>query len=260
MKQTWNIIIVCVTLLLLALIAAAIASAYGNQETVTVTGTAKKTVKPDRLLVNLSLTETDLDQAAAVTRLDARVKSLKDTLQSTGIDPTLLEQGQVSVYPYYDYSTSQPQPEPGKQKKQVTQNINLRLDEAKVGNIATIANSLTITIANLNPGVENYSFNYDFSNRDVIANELRSAAILNAKEKAVATVTPLGNTLGKLVSITDSGSFGGVVPMYFDKTTMSSAEPAGRSLSTSPQEQEVEFSVTASFRTKSKGILGYLGF
>jgi uncharacterized protein len=259
MKQAWVIVAVCLTLLALGLIGSWTYLSSRQQENITVTGTSKKLLKPDRLLVTMSMQEVDLDQSAAVSRLDTRVTALKTALTAIGIDAATLEQGTVSVTPYYDYSPNAVQPEPGKQKKQVTQNINLRLDQSKVGELASITNKLTIAIAGLVPGLENYSFSYDFADRDKVSNELRTAAVENAKQKAINTLSPLNAKAGKIVSISDSagGSVYPVMPMMYDKTISSAPSSApGLSLSTSPQEQEVEFSVTVTFQIEQKKSFG----
>lgn len=250
MKRNWSIVIVCATIVLIAGIGAYTYGQLSTRETITVKGTAKKLVTPDRLMSTITLTEISEDQVAASKNLETRVVDLQVALQNTGIDTSLLTQGTVTIAPYFDYTNSVNQPQ---DRKQISQTITLRLDKTKVGDLGDMSKKITNAITALNPGVNNYYFNYDFVDRDKVSGELRSEAVKNAQQKAVETLSLLNARAGRVVSVNDEYT-GGIRPWFMMDRAVGAAPEStvGSGFATSPQEQEVEFSVNVTYQIQNK--------
>jgi len=170
--------------------------------TITVSGEGKVTAKPDIAEVSLGLQTENPSVANAQKENTEKMNKIVAALKSLGIEDKDIQTTNYSIYPIYDYPD-------GQQKLrgyQVAQNVTLKIRNLdKVGDVLAKAGDLG---ANQIGGL-----NFTIDEPEVLRQQAREKALLNAKEKAEALAKISGAKLGKLVSFSE-GSAGEPIPYY----------------------------------------------
>ena len=79
-------------------------SPYGMANSITVNGEGKASVKPDMLVVNLSVSELAATTELAQTQSDEKMNKIKELLSGYAIPESNIKTTSVNVYPEYDRS------------------------------------------------------------------------------------------------------------------------------------------------------------
>lgn len=170
--------------------------------TIAITGEGKVTAIPDIAEISLGI-QTDKPTVAVAQKENTdKMNQIISQLKGMGIDAKDIQTTNYSIYPRYDYSN-------GRQAVlgyTVSQNVAVKIRNLdKVGDIVDKAGSLGANQVG--------SLNFTIDEPEVIKQQAREKALLNAKEKAEALAKIAGVRLGKLVSFTESGS-GQPMPIY----------------------------------------------
>lgn len=167
--------------------------------TISVQGTAERSVAPDVATFVFSVTSEDAEVATAQQKSADATKSIIDYLKEQGVEERDIKTVSYNVYPKYDYNYGGECDEwgrcvPGNQRLvgyTVDESVSVKVrDTAKAGDLIAGAGSRGAT------NVSGLSFTID--DPDGIKAEVRAEAIADAKEKAEKLAESLGVHLGKL--------------------------------------------------------------
>jgi len=154
-----------------------------------VTGSADTMVTPDRIYVRILLSEKETKDKISVEELEGRmIAALKEL--SINIEKDLVLSDMLSNYKFYLL----------KQKDIIkTKEYSLQLVDA--GTVTKVFVALE------NIGISNVSItDAEVSNHDLIENICREKAIEDAKNKAIAFVKPLNQSIGSAIYIADNAA------------------------------------------------------
>jgi len=176
--------------------------------TITIDGEGKVTAIPDIAEISLGIQTDKATVASAQKENTDKMNKIIAELKGTGIEAKDIQTTNYSIYPRYDWNE-------GKQTLlgyTVSQNVTVKIRNLdKIGDIVDKAGSLGAN------QVSSLSFTID--EPEVIKQQAREKALVNAKEKAEALAKVAGVRLGKLVSFTESAT--PVYPVYRDYATKS---------------------------------------
>jgi uncharacterized protein YggE len=175
-------------------------------ETVSVTGTGRVTLTPDRASFTVGVQTVAPSLAAATQENAARMTAVVAALRKAGASDRELRTTGLSIYP-------QQSAEPGKQARitgyQVSNNVTVTRDD--VATIATLLEAAVQASANTVSGVS-FSVSDSARGRDTGL----QAAFAEAKAKADVLARAAGRTVGRALAITEGGAAmpPGPMPMY----------------------------------------------
>ncbi len=171
--------------------------------TITIDGEGKITAIPDIAEISLGIQTDKVTVATAQKENTDKMNKIIAELKGMGIEAKDIQTTNYSIYPRYDWNE-------GKQTLlgyTVSQSVTVKIRNLdKIGDIVDKAGSLGAN------QVSSLSFTID--EPEVIKQQAREKALINAKEKAEALAKVAGVKLGKLVSFTESSS--PVYPVYRD--------------------------------------------
>ncbi|MDD2807736.1 MAG: SIMPL domain-containing protein [Patescibacteria group bacterium] len=180
--------------------------------TITIDGEGKVNAIPDIAQVSLGVTTDNLKVADAQKENTTKVNDLMKNLKALGVADKDIQTSNYNIYPKYDYSN-------GKQNLigyTVNQSLNVKIRNLdSVGNIIESAGRLGANQVG--------SLNFTIDDPEIIKQQAREKALVNAKEKADALAKVAGVKLGKLVSFAENSGNAG--PIYYDN--LKSAAPSG---------------------------------
>jgi uncharacterized protein YggE len=167
----------------------------GPPETVSVTGTGRVTLVPDRFSFTAGVQTSAPTVDAAVNENNERVARVVAALKSAGAKPEEIQTSGFSIYPQQDYSQGQL---PRLLGYQVNNSITVRKKE-----IATASKLLQVAIG---AGVNTASgLNFEVSDPTRGRDQGMKAAFDDAKSKAALLAQAAGRTLGRAMNITEGG-------------------------------------------------------
>ncbi|MDD9341572.1 MAG: oxidative stress defense protein [Providencia heimbachae] len=159
---------------------------------ITTSGNSVIKATPDMATLNINVSVTEKDAAAAKAGVDKRVAEYFEFLKKNGIDKKDINAANVRTQPKYDYSSV-------KQKSTIEGYVATRTVEVKVNNLEQLNSLLDGALAaGLN---EISSVEFGVVNPQQYRNEAREKAIQNATEQANALAKGFNVQLGPVYSI-----------------------------------------------------------
>jgi uncharacterized protein YggE len=209
-------------------------------ETVTVSGTGRATVTPDRFTFSVGVQTVAGTVDEAVSENNRRVASVIAALKKAGAQDKDIQTSQFSIYPQQDYQQ-------GKLPRilgyQVSNNISVR--SAKVGDAGRL---LGIAVA---AGVNNSSgINFEVSDPSRGRDEGLRAAFNDAKAKAALLAQAAGRTLGRAVEINEGTGGREIPPRPMVGRAMAMEAQVAADVPVESGSQEVTYTVTVSFELR----------
>ncbi len=175
--------------------------------TITVSGLGEVVVKPDIATVSFGVTAENLDVAKAQTTATTKMNNIINLLKEKGVAEKDIKLTNYNIYPRYDYTpTSSIYPYTGKQVLAayvVSQTVEVKIrDISKAGAILTGVGEFGVT------DVSGLTFTVD--NENVVKDQARDLAIIDAKDQAKVLAKGLGVRLVKITSFSEGGNY----PIY----------------------------------------------
>ena len=210
-------------------------------ETITVGGTGKSTVAPDRFTFSVGVQTVAPTVDQAVNQNNTRVAAVVAALKKAGATDTELRTSNFAIWPQQDYSQ-------GKLPRilgyQVSNNISVTKSEiAEAGKLLQVA---------VNAGVNQSSgLQFEVSDPAKGRSEGLTAAYQDARAKAALLAAAAGRSLGRTMTINE-GASQGTPPPYPPRPMAARAEMA-QAVSDIPIEsgsQEMTYSVTVVFELR----------
>jgi uncharacterized protein YggE len=207
-------------------------------ETVSVSGSAKVPLTPDRVRFNIGVDTTAPTVADAVRQNSERVARVVAALRAAGATEREIKTSNFSIFPQYDYADNR---RPRLIGYQVSNNVTVtkntpaeagRLLQAAVDAGANTASGLMFTVSDETRGRE----------------EGLQAAFADARAKAQVLAKSAGRTLGRAVSITEGAapSYPPPMPLY---GRMAVAE-VRQDVPVEPGVEELRFTVSVIFELR----------
>lgn len=211
-------------------------------ETITVSGTGRSTVAPDRFTFTVGVQTVAQTVDEAVNENNARVASVVAALKKAGAGERDIRTSNFAIFPQQDYSQ-------GKLPRilgyQVSNNIIVTRNQVgEAGRLLQVA---------VNAGVNQSSgLQFEVSDPTKGRNEGLTAAYQDARAKAALLASAAGRTLGRAMSINEGG--GQVTPPpYMPRPMAMRVEAAAQAVSDIPVEsgsQEMSYTVTVVFELR----------
>ena len=212
------------------------APATGLAGTVTVSGTGRVSVTPDRFSFFVGVQTMGPSVDAAVAENNRRTAAVIAALKKAGARDQDIQTSQFSIYPQQDYQEGKP---PRILGYQVTNNVTVRSE--KVGDAGRL---LGIAVA---AGVNNSSgINFEVSDPARGRDEGLRAAFADARAKAALLAQASGRTLGRAVTITE-GTQHTPPPMPMQRAMAMEARVANADVPVEAGTSQVTYVVTATF-------------
>ena len=208
-------------------------------ESVTVSGTGRSTVTPDRFTFNVGVQTMSATVDDAVTENNRRVASVIAALKKAGAQDKDIQTSQFSIYPQQDYQQ-------GKLPRivgyQVSNNISVRSTK-----VAEAGRLLGIAVA---AGVNNSSgINFEVSDPAKGREQGLRAAFDDARAKASLLAQAAGRNLGRALLISE-GIHQQEPPPRPMMRTMAMEAQASADIPVESGSQEVTFTVTVTFELR----------
>ena len=198
----------------------------------TVTGNAVASVTPDEATIWITVSSLKPSAVAAHAAANTSTVSVLSSLMQAGLTTDDLKTTGISLYAEYDYT------ETGRVLRGFRFSNSLLITVTDMDQVGEILD-LIIIAGGDDVAIDNIGFTV--SNRAEIEDEVRLAAIDNALAKAAAMAERAGVTLGRAITITESG---GATPVFFEAPAMEERAFATPVFSGS---QEVQVSVYIEF-------------
>ncbi|MGV9827033.1 MULTISPECIES: SIMPL domain-containing protein [unclassified Gordonia (in: high G+C Gram-positive bacteria)] len=202
--------------------------------TVTVVGSGKVTGVPDTLRADVGVEATGPDVSTALNESNATVKKVTDAVVAAGVDRKDVATQNVSLTP--QYST----PAPGGTNEitgyQASNTIRITMhDTAKASQVLSAA----ATAGGDSTRINNVAFSID--DDSTLLEQARKAAFDDARTRASQYASLAGDSLGKVITITESS--GDAQP----QTPQRSSDVAVSAVPLEPGQQTVSFTVTVTY-------------
>lgn len=173
---------------------------------ITVTGEGQVAVVPDMATISLGVTVNGDTAKAALDANSAALAAVLERLTAAGIEAKDVQTSGLSLGPVYDYSSSS---SGGAQKVQGYNASNMVTVQVRsIEQVGPVLDASVTDGANMLNGIT-------FGLLDPVpaTDEARKKAVEDARRKAALYAGAAGVELGKIVSITEGGSFGAPVMM-----------------------------------------------
>lgn len=175
------------------------------QRTITVTGSGTVTAKPDYAIVTMMVTSQNNTAQTVFAQSDESSARLMKSLGDAGVATEDISQRTFALNPTYDYSGG------GGASPKLTGYHMMTTYEVKVHNLKTLP---VVLDAGSLSGASNITIEgYDASGKERMKEAATKKAIEDAREEAGRLAREMGAQLGDIVSISDSESAGGAMPM-----------------------------------------------
>lgn len=215
------------------------APAMGPSGSVTVGGTGRSSVTPDRFSFNVGVQTVGATVDAAVAENNRRVAAVIAALKKAGAQDKDIQTSQFSIYPQQDYQE-------GKLPRilgyQVSNNVTVRSE--KVGDAGRL---LGIAVA---AGVNNSSgINFEVSDPSRGRDQGLRAAFDDARAKASLLAQASGRTLGRALTISE-GTQHTPPPMPMQRTMAMEARLESSDVPVESGTQQLTYMVTVTFELR----------
>jgi uncharacterized protein YggE len=186
----------------------------GYEETVSVTGTGRATLTPDRFSFTAGVRTTAPTVEDAVNQNNARVAAVIAALKKAGTTDQEIRTSNFSIYPQTVYEERQP---PRVTGYQVSNNVIVTKKEiAAAGRLLQVAISAGVNEAS--------SLNFEVSDPSRGRDQGLRAAFDDARAKAALLAQAAGRTLGRALIITEGAAPMPPRPQPMARTMMAKAE------------------------------------
>lgn len=172
-------------------------SPYGIANTITVNGEGKAYVKPDILVINVSVSELADTTEKAQTQSNEKISKLMELLSGFNVPEKDIKTTNVNVYPEYDRSDASGRKLLG-YRSQHSLSITLSGE-----NFGEIGNQIVTAVAKIG-GVNVDNSYFDLKEKTSALSAGREKALQDARAKAEQLAKASGARLGKVVTITDN--------------------------------------------------------
>lgn len=198
---------------------------------VTVVGAGQVQGKPDTLTVDASIEFVAPDVSGAMNQTSDRAQAVIDALAGSGIDRKDMKTTQVGVQPQFAGGDN-------------TAIVGYRASnsiEVRIRKLESASQALTLITSTGGDATRINSVNYSIEDDSQLVKDARARAFNDAKDRAQQYAQLSGLKLGKVISITESGSATPPTPLPTTKSPEMAAVPL------EPGQQTVGFSVTVIF-------------
>jgi uncharacterized protein len=220
-------------------------SPYGMANSITVMGEGKAMVKPDMLIINLSVSELADTTEKAQAQSNEKITKVRAMLSGMNIPEDNLKSTSVNVSPEYDRS------EPSGRKLLGYRSRHSMSMTITGENFGEIGGQIITEISKIGwVNVDGTSF--DLKDKNAALAWAREKALEDARAKAEQLAKAGGSKLGKILTITDNTYYNMPGPIYYAKAEGMGgvAMDSAASTSLSPGETEVVVNVNVVYKIK----------
>jgi uncharacterized protein len=181
------------------------AAAAETLRTITVTGEGIVETAPDQATISLGVTTNADTAVAALAANSTAMAKVTEQLKAAGVADADLQTTNLSISPNwagYDVSLT-----PAISSYSASNLLNVRVRD--LAGLGAILDAAVTDGANTMNGLT-----FGLSEPNPVMNEARGRAVADATSRATVLATAAGATLGKIVSITEGGTFPGPAPMF----------------------------------------------
>jgi uncharacterized protein len=206
-------------------------SADNETRQITVVGAGEVQGTPDTLTVNASIEFVAPDVSGAMNQTNDRQRAVIDALVGSGIDRKDISTTQVSLQPQFAGGDS-------------TAIVGYRASnsiDVKIRKLDTASQTLALIVSTGGDATRINSVNYSIEDDSQLVKDARARAFNDAKDRANQYAQLSGLSLGKVISITESGGATPPTPLPSFKGAETAAVPL------EPGQQTVGFNVTVIF-------------
>lgn len=203
-------------LMLSALLAAPAAQADEARGQITVTGEGRVEAVPDIATITLGVTAEGQTGAEAMAANTAAQTRVLDQLRAAGLDDRDIQTSGLSLNPNWDYSASGG-------RGQITGYTAANMVTVRVRDLSRLGEILDAAIgegANTLNGVD-----FGLSDPAPAMTEARKRAVAEARAVAETLASAAGVELGRILSISERGGYGGPQPMFRAEPVVAEAVP-----------------------------------
>lgn len=187
-----------------AIVLALPAAAETSPATIAVTGEGKVDMAPDMAMLSLGvMTQADTAAAALKANSDGLAGAL-DRLKAAGVEDRDIQTSGLSLNPNVDYSSSGREP-------QVRGYTASNMLTVRLRDLSVLGQTLDAVVTEGANTLNGLSFG--LQNPDEATDEARRRAVADAAHKAALYAEAAGVSLGRIVTISEQGNYGGPQPM-----------------------------------------------
>ena len=206
-------------------------------ETITVTGTGKAKLTPDRYSFNVGVQTIATTVDDAVRENNERVAAVIDALKKAGAAASEIRTSNFSIYPQQDYQQGRA---PRITGYQINNSVTVTRD--KVGDAGKLLTAAINAGVNTSSGLQ-----FEVSDPTKGRNEGLRDAFDDAKSKATLLAKAAGRTLGRALTISEAGA---EAPPPIPRMTMMKGQAQGTEVPVESGMQELNYSVTVVFELR----------
>ena len=199
-----------------AIVLALPAAAETAPATIAVTGEGKVEMDPDMAMLSLGVTSQADTAAAALKANSDGLSGALDRLKAAGIEGRDIQTSGLSLHPNVDYSSSGREP-------QVRGYTASNMLTVRLRDLSVLGQTLDAVVTEGANTLNGLSFG--LQNPDEATDEARRRAVADAAHKAALYAEAAGVTLGRIVTISEQGNYGGPQPMMMAEARL--AKDAG---------------------------------
>jgi uncharacterized protein len=233
MKRILSLLVIAATGV--AALAQTPAPAIGPSDTVSVSGTGRSAVTPDRFTFTVGVQTVSPTVDEAVTQNNKRVAAVIAALKAAGAQDKDIQTSNFNIYPQQDYQEGRL---PRILGYQVTNSVTVRSSKvADVGRLLGVA---------IGAGVNTSSgINFEVSDPALGRDQALRAAFEDARAKAALLAQAAGRTLGPVVAMSEGVQM--QAPQPYPQRAMAMEARVGNDVPVEAGTQDVAFTVSVTF-------------
>ncbi|MBP1805629.1 SIMPL domain-containing protein [Rubellimicrobium aerolatum] len=173
--------------------------------TIQVVGEGRASAVPDMAHVSLGVSQQAPTAQAATQAMSEGTAAVLARLGTEGIPQADIQTGQLALDPAYDYDTPDGQP-------RMTGFVATQILEVTVRDLGALGGVLDAVVADGANRINGIGF--DVAEPRALTDEARREAVADARARAELFAQAAGVTLGEVLAIGESGSYGPPMPMF----------------------------------------------
>lgn len=182
-------------------------SGKNSTNILSVSSDGKAKAIPDMATVNLGVVTQGTTSANVQEENSKKINQIIDFVKQQGINRDDISTSQFSIYPQYNYANGKNEIIGYEARQTIT--VQVRGVDKSTVSLGKILSGATTAGVNEITGVS-----LSFVDTDSLTKKAREEALKKAKAKAEEMAAAAGIKLGRVVSITESSSYGGPLPYY----------------------------------------------
>lgn len=206
-------------------------------ESVSVSGTGRSSVTPDRFSFNVGVQTVANTVDDAVSQNNKRVAAVLAALKAAGAQEKDIQTSNFNIYPQQNYQEGKP---PQILGYQVTNSVTVR--SAKVADAGRLLGVAIAAGVNTSSGI-----NFEVADQTRGRDQGLQAAFVDAKAKATVLAKAAGRTLGRVLTVSE-GTYAAPPQPYPMQRTMAMEARSDVPIESGMQEQTYTVSVTFELR------------